>query len=106
MSLEDAIAKLTAAVEANTAALKGGSAGKSGGASTKTGDAGYTAKHTKEAMQTALNSVKEKLGTPAAKALIKEVGGADKMADITDPKKIDEVTEAANKKLAEAEEAM
>jgi hypothetical protein len=105
MSLEQAIEKLTAAVEANTAVLKGAGAGSGKSSSTSSGnkDSGYTAKHDKAAMQTTLNEVKEKHGTPAAKALIKEVGGADKMADITDPKKIDEVTEAAKKKLAEEE---
>lgn len=106
MSLEQAIEKLTAAVEANTAALKAGGGGKaagtSSGASDK-GDGGYKAKFDKAEMQTALNAVKEKHGTPAAKALIKEIGGADKMADITDPKKIDAVTEAAKKKLDEEE---
>lgn len=105
MSLEQAIEKLTAAVEANTAALKagGGKSGSGKSETTSSSDSGYKAKHDKAAMQAALNEVKEKLGTPAAKALIKDVGGADKMADITDPKKIDEVYEAAKKKLEDGD---
>lgn len=106
MSLEQAIEKLTAAVEANTAALKAGGGAKSGSGKSETassGDSGYKAKHDKAAMQAALNEVKEKHGTPAAKELIKNVGGADKMADITDPKKIDEVYEAAKKKLEDGD---
>lgn len=104
MSLEQAIEKLTAAVEANTAALKAGGGAKGGSGKSETAsDSGYKAKHDKAAMQAALNEVKEKLGTPAAKALIKDVGGADKMADITDPKKIDEVYEAAKKKLEDGD---
>ena len=90
MSLETSIDALTKAIEANTAALKSG------------GGASYTAKHDKSKMQAALSEVKEKLGTPAAKAMIKDVGGKDKMADITDPATIDKVYEAATKALAEA----
>lgn len=105
MSLEQAIEKLTAALEANTAALKAGGGTKASGKTETTsgGDSGYKAKHDKAAMQAALNEVKEKHGTPAAKELIKTVGGADKMADITDPKKIDEVYEAAKKKLEDGD---
>ncbi len=97
MSLETSIDALTKAIEANTAALKAG-----GGAPSSSASAGYTAKHDKSKMQAALSEVKEKLGTPAAKALIKDVGGKDKMADITDPSTIDKVYEAATKALAEA----
>jgi hypothetical protein len=51
-----------------------------------------------------LGEVKEKKGTPAAKALIKDVGGVDKMADIPEDK-FDAVFDAATKQLAaEAEE--
>lgn len=103
MSLEDAINKLTAAVEANTAALKaGGSAPAASGKSTKEPKAEtYTPKHDKSKMTAALNEVKEKFDAATAKAIIKTVGGADKMADINDPQKIDETYEAAIKKLAE-----
>lgn len=97
MSLETSIDALTKAIEANTAALKSG-----GGASSGGGGSTYTPKHDKSKMQAALSEVKEKLGTPAAKAMIKDVGGKDKMADITDPATIDRVYEAATKALAEA----
>lgn len=110
MSLEQAIAALTAAVEANTAALMGGSAaaapastaaeppaaateGKKRGrprkevaTETAAPDAG---KYDKSAMQAVLNEVKEQHGVAEAKRIIKEVGKADKMADINDPKLID-----------------
>lgn len=108
MSLEDAILKLTAAVEANTAALKaGGSAPAATGKAakepkteTKT-EAAYTPKHDKSKMTAALNEVKEKFDAATAKGIIKNVGGAEKMAEINDPQKIDETYEAAIKKLAE-----
>ncbi len=110
MSLEQAIEKLTAAVEANTAALL-----KSGGsASTSTGKAEtkekktekYEAKHTKDEMMAILSELKKKAGGDAEvpKKIIKEVGGADKMADINDPAKIDAVYDAAKKKMSELEE--
>ena len=50
-------------------------------------------------MAAALGEVKEKFGAPAAKAIIKETGGKDKMAEITDPKTIDAVYDAAKAKL-------
>jgi hypothetical protein len=105
MSLEEAIVKLTAAVEANTAALAGASKSTpSAGTSAKsTKPAGYTAQHTHEEMAAALGEVKEKFGAPAAKAIIKEVGGKDKMAEITDPKTIDATYDAAKAKLQEEE---
>lgn len=110
MSLEQKIEELTAAVTALTAAMKGGAApaGEKTAKSTKAADkaAAYEAKHTREEMQAALGEVKEKCGTPAAKAIIKDVGGVDKMAEITDAKKIDEVYAAAKAKLEEAEEGM
>ena len=100
MSLEDAITKLTAAVEANTAALKG-AGGSTGKAAKETKTETYTPKHDKSKMTAALNEVKEKFDAATAKGIIKTVGGADKMADINDPQKIDETYEAALKKLAE-----
>lgn len=106
MSLEQAIQALTEAVNANTAALKGGKAlagGKTEPAKEKTG---YEAKYSKADMQAALNEVKEKVSTADAKKIIKEVGGADKMADITDPATIDKVYEAAKGKLKEADDGM
>ena len=119
MSLEQKIEELTAAVTALTAAMKGGAAPAAAKAekasdakAEKASDAkaekaaGYEAKHSREEMQAALGEVKEKCGTPAAKAIIKDVGGVDKMAEITDPKVIDKVYDAAKAKLEEAEEGM
>lgn len=111
MSLEQKIEELTAAVTALTAAMKGGAAPAAAKAE-KASDvkaekaAGYEAKYSREEMQAALGEVKEKCGTPAAKAIIKDVGGVDKMAEITDPKVIDKVYDAAKAKLEEAEEGM
>lgn len=55
----------------------------------------YEAKHTVSEMQAAVNEVKNELGTAEAKRLIKEVGGHDRLADVVDPKKVDELYEAA-----------
>lgn len=111
MSIEQALAALTAALEANTAALGGAKAAPAAGktdkpAAGKAAAAAYEPKHTKEEMQAALAEVKEKAGTPAAKEIITEIGKAAKMAEITDPKIIDACYAAAKAKLAEAEEAM
>lgn len=128
MSIEQALADLTAAVQANTEALKavaaGGTtakteatptksakadkaqAGNKGDSSTTAGEPSKGGKFTKEQMTAALNDVKEKLGVASAKELIKTVGKAEKMADITDPERIDATYEAAKVKLTEAEEAM
>lgn len=104
MSLEQAIKDLQAAVEANTAAvLKAGGAPAATGKGTATGKgagkedkaAAYTPKHTKEEMLTALTEMKEALGLPETKKLIKEVGKKDKMGEIEDPETIDKVYDAA-----------
>lgn len=108
MSLEESILKLVAAIEANTAALgvvpapgkaAAPSTEKAASASKPAKAAGYTAQHSHEEMAAALGEVKEKFGAPAAKAIIKETGGKDKMAEITDPKTIDAVYDAAKAKL-------
>ena len=107
MSLEESILKLVAAIEANTAALgvvpapsKAAAPSTEKAASTsKPAKAAYEAKHSHEEMAAALGEVKEKFGAPAAKAIIKETGGKDKMAEITDPKTIDAVYDAAKAKL-------
>ena len=107
MSLEESILKLVAAIEANTAALgvvpapskaAAPSTEKAASAS-KPAKAAYEAKHSHEEMAAALGEEKEKFGAPAAKAIIKETGGKDKMAEITDPKTIDAVYDAAKAKL-------
>lgn len=107
MSLEEALKANTAALEALTAALaKTGAASPSPAPAPKAdkpkADA-YTPKYTKDEMTAALNKVKETFGTPVAKSIVTEVGKADKMANITDPKLIDAAYEAAKAKLAEAE---
>lgn len=110
MSLEQAIAALTAAVEANTAALMGVSAAAPASTAAEPPSAATegtkkrgrprkevateaaapdAGKYDKSAMQAVLNEVKEQHGVAEAKRIIKEVGKADKMADINDPKLID-----------------
>lgn len=109
MTIEQLIAANTAALEANTAALlkSGGSttgAGKTTGGSTagagKTTTTAKGPKNTRESMVAALQKVKEEKSKEEAKALISEVGGVEKMADIPEGK-IDAVYDAAVKKLAE-----
>ena len=95
MSLEEALKANTEALQAMTAALKAGGGKASGGGS-------GAGKYTKDQMSAALNDVKEKHGTPAAKAIIKSVGGVDKIAEITDPAVIDKVYLAAKAKHEEA----
>jgi hypothetical protein len=107
MSLEEALKANTAAVEALTAALlkSGGTAGASSTKTEKkTEAAAYTPKHSKEKMTATMNEVKTKFDTATAKALIKEFGGADKLADVTDLKAIDALTDAGIAKLAEKKE--
>lgn len=107
MSLEESILKLVAALEANTAAIglaATPAATDKPAASTSTPakpakPAAYEAKHSHEEMAAALGEVKEKFGAPAAKAIISEVGGKAKMAEIVDPKAIDAVYDAAKAKL-------
>lgn len=104
MSLEEALAKNTAALEANTAALlKGGGkpTASSGG-----GSATYKPKHTYDEMTAALGELKEKSGgSDLPKEIIKTVGGADKMKDITDPQKIDAVYDACKDKVKSLSDA-
>lgn len=110
MSLEQALAANTAALEANTAALLG-AAGKTTTTGKTTADktekAGKTekssskSKHTKAEMQAALNDVKEQKGTAVAKKLIKEAG-FDKLADVTEDK-FDELYDAAKAELGDGE---
>ena len=57
-------------------------------------------KHTRDEMNAALVKVKDDLGKEYAAAIIKEVGGVAKMADIPDDK-IDAVYDAAEAKHAE-----
>jgi hypothetical protein len=124
MSIEKALADLTAALERNTAAVLGnkGAAspapakseeaqapaptGKRGPGRPKKEEAaasGYEAQHTVDEMRAALNEVKEAHGTDEAKAIIRKVGKAEKIAEITDPKLIDACYKAAKAKMEEGE---
>lgn len=111
MSLEQAIAANTAALEALTAAMsKAGTTvattTPAAGGKGKDRPAAYTAKHTVEEMQTVMNELKEKVGKEKAIELRNTVGKVAKLSEVTDPKVIDELYEAAKKALTEAEEAM
>lgn len=100
MSLEDKIAALTTAIEANTAALlKSGGSVKAG--ATSTADSGYKPKYDASKMAAVLNDVREKHGMKEAKNIVQTVGGAAKMSEITDAETIDKVYEAAKKRLEE-----
>lgn len=109
MSIEDALAKLTAAVEANTAAIKGG-AGKpaADSASTSTKPSTETKakkepapakpKNDRSAVNAALEKVKEDKGVEDAKKIISEVGGVAARKDIPEDK-FDAVVDACKKVL-------
>lgn len=112
MSLEQALAENTAALQALTAALSKGGTAATGSADTKADKpkadkptkAAYEAKHTKEEMQAAMQEVKEKCGMEAAKKIRAEVAKVDKLAEVTDPKVIDAVYEAAKAAVAAKED--
>lgn len=124
MSFDKSIADLIAAVTANTEAInalrEGGSVSTStekpadakadtkvdakaetkprGRRASAPKDDAYTPKYSQSEMQAAVNEVKNELGTAEAKQLIKDAGH-DRLADVTDPKKIDELYEAARAKI-------
>lgn len=109
MSLEQAIAANTAAIEALTAVMsKSGGAATTTTTSTKGKDkpAAYEAKHSLEEMQAAMNDVREKCGKDKAIEIRNNVGKVAKLADVKDAKVIDDLYEAAKAALKEAEEAM
>jgi len=109
MSLEQAIAANTAAIEALTAVMsKGGGATTTTTSTKATKDkpAAYEAKHSLEEMQAAMNDVKEKCGKDKAIEIRNNVGKVAKLADVKDAKVIDDLYEAAKAALKEAEEAM
>ena len=111
MSLEQALAENTAALQALTAAMSKSGA-TAGSADAKTdkpaGKAGgktvYEAKHSKEEMQAAMQELKEKCGMEAAKKVRAEVAKVDKLAEVTDPKVIDAVYDAAKAAVKAKEE--
>ena len=104
MSIEQALANLQAAVEANTAAVlkAGGAVADKPAAKAPAKAAKSEPKVDRSAMNAALSEVKEKKGLEIAKGLIAKPGGAAKMADIADDK-IQAVYDAC-KKVMDAEE--
>lgn len=111
MSLELKIEALTVAIIALTAAMGNGAsvaadkadAGEKPASTKGTGKGAvkYTPQHTIEEMQALLGELRDKSDAATAKAIIKSVGKADKMNEITDPKTVDAVYEAAKTKLEE-----
>lgn len=110
-----ALAANTAAVEANTLALKGASTGAAVTTSVaepkpkadakpkkdeKVKEEAFKAKHTREELAGAMGLLKEKKGTPAAKAMIKEVGLSDTLAGVAE-ENIDALYDAATAATAE-----
>lgn len=108
MSIEQAIEKNTAALEALTAAvlatakLAPGAAASTGTGSTKAADkkADAAPKATREEMTAVLKELGETKGAEVAVAIIKEIGKSPKMAQIKDAQ-VDAVYKAAKVKLEE-----
>lgn len=112
MSIDQAIAALTAALNANTAALTAAAASGaniSTGAETKPAGKGRAGAETKktdepkvtqEQVNAALIKIKDSFGMPEAKTVIKEFGLVDKMADIK-PAQFKAVLEGAIAKFDE-----
>lgn len=107
MSIEEKMADLTAALKENTAAIKAGGGGAAPAAargrpvgSGKDKDkAAATSKHKADAVKAALLSVKDKLGSPAAKTIISD-SGAEDLADLLTKKGLwDDVMEAVETAL-------
>lgn len=106
MSLEQALAENTAALQALTAALaKGGAAAAAPAAAPaaekppkgkKEAAAPAAPSIDRSTVNAALEEVKNKHGVEAAKKVIKEAGGVDKRADIPDDK-LQAVYDAAKK---------
>lgn len=98
MSLEQALKENTEAMLALAAALKACGTATATPAKTaketKPAKEAKASEHTREEMQAALTTLKEKTDGPTAKAIIKKHGGVEKMADIPD-EKIDAVYAAA-----------
>lgn len=108
MSLEEALKANTAALEANTAALlkSGGSASAGSTKADKPAASEYKPKHSLEEMQAIMGKYKEKAGIEKAREIVQEKGKVKTMKEITDPKAIDAVYEAAEAALKALEEDM
>lgn len=98
------------ATEAEAAKFLAGKGGASTGTSTGTGTSTKTETKTdtkkstksKAEVTAALNEVKDKFGAPVAKALIKDVGKAEKL-DLVAEENYDALYDAAKKKMEEDE---
>lgn len=108
MSIEQALAANTAAIEALTVAvlatakLAPGAAVADKAATTKAPKAEAAPKATRDEMVATLKELGETKSSDIAKAVIKEVGKSDKMAGIKD-NLVDAVYQAAKAKLTEEE---
>jgi hypothetical protein len=106
MSIENALQALTVAVEANTAALKGGAPAAATGDKPTTkarGKAGVKPSHSRSELVAVMSELREAQGASVAKAMIKEVGGSDKLADVPDAN-VDALFEAGKKALGNEDE--
>ena len=117
MSLEQALAANTAALEALTAALAGAKVGGTAATTSTEKPATEKAKpgrppakekaapvHTRDELSAALTELKEKTGSAdAPREIIKSVGGAEKSKDIAD-EKIDAVYDAVKAALVALED--
>lgn len=107
MSIENALQALTVAVEANTAALKGGGtpAAAAGDKATPKprGKPSVKSTHSRSELVAVMSELREAQGASVAKALIKEVGGSDKLADVPDAN-VDALFEAGKKALGNDED--
>lgn len=107
MSLEQAIAANTAAIEALTAVMsKGGATTTTTATKGKEKPAAYEAKHSLEEMQAAMNDVKEKIGKDKAIEIRNNVGKVAKLSEVKDAKVIDDLYDAAKAALKDADDAM
>lgn len=116
MSLEEAILKMSASLDANTAAILGNAGAPAAPAPAAEKPAGKAKKETPapaappaapavdfSKMNAALEKVKEEKGVEAAKGIIKDVGGVPKRADIPEAK-FQAVYDACAEALAAEEE--
>jgi hypothetical protein len=101
MSLEQKIETLTASIDKLITALAAGGGKASTSKADSPKDDDYKAKHTHEEMKSLIKEIRDKKSPEAGVKVFKDITGKDKTAEITDPKQIDEVYEAAKKFLKE-----
>lgn len=110
--LLDALIAHTAALTAHTAALTGGTSGAAASTAKTESKPAAGAKTTpkttvkkgatREQATSALTTLKEAFGADEAKALVKDIGGAAKLADVPD-ENLDALFKAATARHAELE---